>query len=533
MNIYILPFSKDELNDKLFLGHDIQERTFPLWSLLKIEGGKKGLNFHTLDLFDEDKAAPDDALLVLNHPEENFWWRIYYLWKYRGSRGGFVWGKRELFYRFYKFFSRRVLLQLEPPVAGPTAYRLLPKLAGLYTDIYLIAKGFGEHFGFTHFIYDSYDRDKMLKKYFDRPKDKFLVMINANNTPHYLLNELYGERIKAVKFFSRYPDFDLYGPRWDRQPKHPLWWFRGDFIRKAWCGVVDDKWETLSRYKFALVFENCAYPGYVSEKIFDCFVTGVVPIYLGAPDVTDYIPPQCFIDFRKFKDYQELKQFLRNMPEDKIRAYRAAAMEFFAKNKDYEFTTRHFVNFLITTLSSASSQLNKGELKLHLGCGDNYLAGYLNTDLPPSRQIVVKTKADLYADIRVLDYPEDPVDKIRSHHVFEHFSRQEALKLLANWRRWLKVGRFLIVGTPDVETAFRMFVATGDVGKRFKLLRHIFGSHETDWACHKDGWWELKFRFIFEQFGFKDIECEKTLACHGWLQPRRLGRLLIECPLKK
>lgn len=437
MNVYILPFSESDLGDNLLFG---DEPSSLVWKAISNELVKKKIEVHTLDLFVPSAKKSDDVLIVLNHPEENFWWRIYYLWKYRGRRGGFVWKKRELFYRFYKFFPRRVLLQLEPPVAGPMVYRLLPKLAGLYTDIYLIAKGFGERFGFRHFIYDSYDRKEMIKKYSHKPKDKFLVMINANSAPHSLRNELYGERIKAVKFFSRYPDFDLYGPRWDLRPKHPFWWFRGGFIKKVWRGAANDKWETLSRYKFALVFENCAYPGYVSEKIFDCFVTGVVPIYLGAPDVTDYIPPQCFIDFRKFKDYQGLEQFLRNMPEDKIRAYRAAAMEFFAKNEDYEFTTRHFVNFLVDMLRPASSSIRQRELKLHLGCGDNYLAGYLNIDLPPSRQTVVKTKADLYADIRVLDYPEGSVDEIRSHHVFEHFSRQEALKLLANWRRWLKVG---------------------------------------------------------------------------------------------
>jgi hypothetical protein len=78
-----------------------------------------------------------------------------------------------------------------------------------------------------------------------------------------------------------------------------------------------------------------------------------------------------------------------------------------------------------------------------------------------------------------------------------------------------------------------MFVATDDVSKRFKLLRHIFGSHETDWAYHKDGWGELKFRFILEQFGFEHVECEKILAYHSWLRPRRLGGVVNRMPLEK
>jgi len=363
MNVYILPFSESNLGDNLLLG---DEPSSLVWKAISNELAKKKIEVHTLDLFAPSAKKSDDVLIVLNHPEESVFWRAYYLLKYwlkhRDSRGGFVWKKRRLFYDFYRHFGRRILLQLESPTSGPTAYRILPKLAGLYTDIYLIAKSFGKRFGFMHCIYDIYNHDeveKIIKKYFDRPKDKFLVMINANSAPHSLRNELYGERIKAVKFFSRYPDFDLYGPRWDLRPKHPFWLFRGGFIKKVWRGAVNDKWETLSRYKFALVFENCAYAGYVSEKIFDCLATGVVPVYLGAPDIETYVPGDCFIDARRFSSYEELNDFLRALTEKDLLAFRAAASDFFQKGKDRPFTKNFFVERFLEVLSPGLDQLGE------------------------------------------------------------------------------------------------------------------------------------------------------------------------------
>ena len=60
---------------------------------------------------------------------------------------------------------------------------------------------------------------------------------------------------------------------------------------------------TLSKYKFSICFENSITAGYISEKIFDCFYAGTIPIYYGDPNVKESIDPDSFIDFRKFDDY--------------------------------------------------------------------------------------------------------------------------------------------------------------------------------------------------------------------------------------
>lgn len=44
---------------------------------------------------------------------------------------------------------------------------------------------------------------------------------------------------------------------------------------------VEDKHKWLQEYKFNLCFENSSYPGYLTEKLFDAYNAGCVPIYWG------------------------------------------------------------------------------------------------------------------------------------------------------------------------------------------------------------------------------------------------------------
>lgn len=45
--------------------------------------------------------------------------------------------------------------------------------------------------------------------------------------------------------------------------------------------IVHNKIEWLKDYKFNLCYENSSYPGYLTEKIFDAFAAGCIPIYWG------------------------------------------------------------------------------------------------------------------------------------------------------------------------------------------------------------------------------------------------------------
>lgn len=57
-------------------------------------------------------------------------------------------------------------------------------------------------------------------------------------------------------------------------------------------GILSSPWEhkeiTTSPYMFSIVVENDTYETYYTEKITDCFAAGTVPVYWGAPDISEH-----------------------------------------------------------------------------------------------------------------------------------------------------------------------------------------------------------------------------------------------------
>lgn len=56
------------------------------------------------------------------------------------------------------------------------------------------------------------------------------------------------------------------------------------------------KEEGLCDYMFSVAIENGQYETYFTEKLLDCFATGTIPVYLGAPDIGKYFNKDGIID---------------------------------------------------------------------------------------------------------------------------------------------------------------------------------------------------------------------------------------------
>jgi hypothetical protein len=77
------------------------------------------------------------------------------------------------------------------------------------------------------------------------------------------------------------------------------------------------KLDTISRYKFTIAFENAIAADYVTEKFYDPLITGSVPIYLGAPNVSDFAPGEnCFINTSEWDDPESLARYLLELSRD-------------------------------------------------------------------------------------------------------------------------------------------------------------------------------------------------------------------------
>ncbi|KAI6691246.1 hypothetical protein NL676_028074 [Syzygium grande] len=74
----------------------------------------------------------------------------------------------------------------------------------------------------------------------------------------------------------------------------------------------------MSHYKFVLAIENTWTESYVTEKLFYALDSGAVPIYFGAPNVMDFVPPHSIIDGNKFSSMEELATFVKSLANDPV-----------------------------------------------------------------------------------------------------------------------------------------------------------------------------------------------------------------------
>jgi len=170
--------------------------------------------------------------------------------------------------------------------------------------------------------------------------------------------ELFTERRRAVRFFEqRWPsDFDLYGEGWN--PGYRSYMFRrlrGSSIRRefypSYRGPVRHKWDVYPKYKFAMCYENMLdQPGYVTLKIFDCLRCGCVPIYLGAPDIADYVDKEAFVDRRKFSSNEELGAYIASVSEQEYEAFVDAGRAYLHGERFRPFLADTFVDTVTAVL---------------------------------------------------------------------------------------------------------------------------------------------------------------------------------------
>lgn len=97
-------------------------------------------------------------------------------------------------------------------------------------------------------------------------------------------------------------------------------------------------------------------------------------------------------------------------------------------------------------------------MKLHLGCGSNYILDWVNVDLD-------SPVADVRADLRyALPFADSTADFIYCEHLIEHLTRTEGLNFLRECRRVLSNHGVLRLSTPDLRWLVAQYLA-GNLGE--------------------------------------------------------------------
>lgn len=225
--------------------------------------------------------------------------------------------------------EKMILFIWEPPTVEPHLYK--KKYQKHFSKIYTWNDDLIDGKKFFKFYYPVLH--PMVQDIPSFEKKKLCTLIIGTHRSNHP-KQLYTERENVIKFFESKStdDFELFGYGWESRNY------------RTYRGSVPDKLETLKHFRFSICYENMRdIKGYISEKIFDCFAAGCVPIYWGASNVEDYIPKNCFIDRRKFSNNEELYRFIKNMPKDTYGHYLENIENFLKSEQAQLFSRANFI----------------------------------------------------------------------------------------------------------------------------------------------------------------------------------------------
>lgn len=79
---------------------------------------------------------------------------------------------------------------------------------------------------------------------------------------------------------------------------------------------VTNKLDFISPYKFMIAYENSSFPGYVTEKIYECFFANVIPIYWGSDRIGEDFNEKRILCRHNFSSDAELIEEIIRLDND-------------------------------------------------------------------------------------------------------------------------------------------------------------------------------------------------------------------------
>ncbi len=163
-------------------------------------------------------------------------------------------------------------------------------------------------------------------------------------------------------------------------------------------------------------------------------------------------------------------------------------------------------------------------VKLHLGCGNRHLDGFVNIDL-------LSGVADVLADRTCLTFiRSDTVSHILVEHMLEHLGRSQAQAALREWSRVLKPGGVLEIEVPDVIWCLENFLAA-PAAERYRVayedkgaIASIYGLQTNPGQFHKFGYTPEHLSECVSACGLEVIDVKLHMTYHPCRSIRIWGR---------
>ena len=138
-------------------------------------------------------------------------------------------------------------------------------------------------------------------------------------------------------------------------------------------------------------------------------------------------------------------------------------------------------------------------MKLHLGCGERYLEGFIHVDLAQYDHIDYEMPVD---NLEI--FSDNSAEEIYASHVIEYFDREEIKSVLKEWNRVLKKNGVLRLAVPNSPELIKVYETSNDFSK---ILGPLYGKWKIykESIYHKTVYDDKSLTIVLEQAGFRNI----------------------------
>lgn len=159
------------------------------------------------------------------------------------------------------------------------------------------------------------------------PRDISIEQIEERNGfVSVFMNNPHPMRVRAIEQLSLLGDVSIFGR------------YNGRYVQ--------DKVRMASDYKFNLCFENDLYPGYVTEKVLEAWLSKSVPLYWG-DDAAGILNQEAIVNLRNFSNMKSFIEYVQALQASPEKMAEMISQPLFSRNCDYE----KLQNFILRSIS--------------------------------------------------------------------------------------------------------------------------------------------------------------------------------------
>jgi len=228
------------------------------------------------------KYAIKDSLFSHAHSTSNWFKPTFFEWDFTNTHGDFIFftdnNMQDATLPQYQPYKKYAWL-VESPAVTPRAYAYVKEHPQIFDKI------------FTHSEYLLENENAYLLPIGGCHLDEVDITLEHNKDR--LISMMYSNKNFASGHGLRHEIASKYS--------HLI-----DVMGSGVDGRHVKKIESCKNYAFSVVIENCKEGYYFTEKIIDCFLSGVIPVYWGCEYISQFFNAEGFITFNSAEELYEI-----------------------------------------------------------------------------------------------------------------------------------------------------------------------------------------------------------------------------------